>query len=346
MIRFIKGNHALVEGSIASGLDAYFGYPITPQNEITEQMSVRMREENRIFLQAESEIASINMVFGAALAGKKALTSSSSPGISLMQESVSYLVGCEMPVVLINVQRGGPGLGNIAGAQGDYFQSVKGGGHGDYKIIVLTPATVQEMYDMPAKAFELAFKYRNPVLILADGVLGQMSEKIETDENRVYSTDKGKDWALTGCRGRDSRFIRSLLIEDAQLEKHNYKLFEKFKRMRDELDWEEIDTDDADIILVGYGTSARINHDAYLKARERGWKVGYFRLKMVYPFPEKRLAELAEKSKFLVVEMSMGQMVEDVKLSTNCKNIVDFYGVPGGGIPDVNKILEKIEALL
>jgi 2-oxoglutarate ferredoxin oxidoreductase subunit alpha len=339
-----KGNLAVVEGAIAGGLDAYFGYPITPQNEITEHMSLRMRQENRVFLQAESELAAINMVLGAAITGKKVMTSSSSPGISLMQEAISYLVGLELPAVIVNIQRGGPGLGNIAGAQGDYFQSVKGGGHGDYRMIVLTPASVQELYDMSRDSFELALKYRNPVMILADGILGQMMEPacVHKAENTDHSVpDYG--WNLTGCRGRDSRFIRSLLMEEGDLQAHNYKIWKKFDAMKAELSWEEINTDDAEIILIGYGSCARINLDACRQARKAGIKAGYFRLKTAYPFPSDRLNELAQKADFLVTELSMGQMVEDVKLSAGAKNSVRFYGEPGGGIPEAEQIHSILE---
>ncbi len=354
MIEFMKGNYALVEGAIGAGLEAYFGYPITPQNEITEYMSLRMREEKRVFLQTESELASINMVFGAAAAGKKTLTSSSSPGISLMQEGISYLVGCELPSVIVNVQRGGPGLGNISGAQGDYFQSVKGGGHGDYKMIVLTPSSVQEMYEMPFTAFYLAFKYKNPVMILSDGIIGQMMEKVELKKPeyffekmelypKVFDTSS---WALTGCKNRDSRFIRSLLMGDGELTEHNYRLMNKFKDMESEIDWEENFTDDAELVMIGYGTSARIINDVCLTARKEGLKVGYLRPKTVFPFPKKRINELASKAKIFVIEMSMGQMVEDVELSVAGKTKVEFYGVPGGNVPEKDVILQKIKEIL
>ena len=343
-----KGNLALVEGALAGGLDAYFGYPITPQNEVIEYMSLRMREEGRTFLQAESELASINMVFGAALAGKRAMTSSSSPGISLMQEGISYLVGCELPAVIVNVQRGGPGLGNISAAQGDYFQAVRSGGHGDSKLIVLTPGNVQEMYEMARDSFDLAFKYKNPVMILADGVLGQMSEPTMIDKTKTGNGTKVKDlgWNLTGCEGRERRFIRSLFMNEGELEAHNYKLWDKFEAMKAEVRWEERDTEDAEVILIGYGTAARINLDAYIEERRKGRKVGYFRLMTAYPFPDERLRELAAKAKFLVVEMSMGQMVQDVRLAVNGSTAVEFYGKPGGGLPDTAVIAEKIEAML
>ncbi|MBU0650295.1 3-methyl-2-oxobutanoate dehydrogenase subunit VorB [bacterium] len=345
MKKLWKGNLAVVEGAIAGGVDAYFGYPITPQNEIPEYMSLRMRQEGKVFLQSESELAAINMVFGAALTGKRAMTTSSSPGISLMQEGISYIAGCELPCVLVNVQRGGPGLGNISGAQGDYFQSVKGGGHGDYKMPVLIPGNVQELYDMTRDSFDLAFKYRTPVMILTDGVLGQMLEPAEIAVDKKIKIKKEQDfgWNLTGCKNREARFIRSLFMGENELEEHNYKLFEKFKKMEDEVSWEEKDVEDADVILVGVGTCARINLDVYNKARKKGLKVGYFRPKTVFPFPSKRLNKLAENSKFLVVEMSMGQMVEDVRLAVNGKSEVDFYGRPAGGLPEVEKILEKLE---
>lgn len=342
-----KGNLALVEGAIAGGLDAYFGYPITPQNEVPEYMSIRMRQLGKTFLQAESELAAINMVLGTALTGKNTMTTSSSPGISLMNEGISYLVGCELPAVIVNIQRGGPGLGNIAGAQGDYFQAVKGGGHGDYKMLTLTPASVQELYEMTRESFALAQKYRNPVMILADGILGQILEPADIDlnlNNKAIKNNKNSDlgWNLTGCSSREPRFIRSLLMEEGVLEEHNYKLQEKFSQMKKEVRWEEKDTEGAKVILAGYGTSARINLDAYNEARKRGWDVGYFRLQTAYPFPEDRIRELANHSKFLVVEMSMGQMVEDIRLAANGKTEVAFYGKPGGGIPEVTKILDII----
>ncbi|MCX5715627.1 MAG: 3-methyl-2-oxobutanoate dehydrogenase subunit VorB [Candidatus Omnitrophica bacterium] len=343
-----KGNLAVVEGAIAGGLDAYFGYPITPQNEIPEYMSARMREIGRTFLQAESELAAINMVFGAALTGKKAMTTSSSPGISLMQEGISYLVGSETPAVIVNVQRGGPGLGNISGSQGDYFQTVKGGGHGDYKLIVFTPGSVQEMHDMAKVSFDVAFKYRNPVIILTDGVLGQMSEPAEIKVIKTTATPGVEDlgWNLTGARGRKPRFIRSLFMGEGELEKYNYKLAKKFETMKEELDWEEKDVEDAKVILVGYGTSGRINLEAYQEARKKGLKVGFFRLKTVYPFPEQRLYELSKRAKFLAVEMSMGQMVEDVKLAVQGRSEVRFYGKPGGGLPEVGEIIKIAKAMM
>lgn len=348
MKKLWKGNNAIVEGSLAGGAEAYFGYPITPQNEIPEYMSYRMRKVGRVFLQAESELAAINMVMGAAMTGKKAMTTSSSPGISLMQEGISYLAGLEIPAVIVNVQRGGPGLGNIAGAQADYFQTTKGGGHGDYRMIVLAPSTVQEMYDMSRDSFDLAFKYRNPVIILTDGILGQMLEpaQVETDHPGIEYEPLDQGWNLTGCNSRHSRFLRSLIMEEGGLEKHNYKIWDKFDSMKQEASWEELNTVNADVILVGYGTSARINFDVYRQAQEQGLKVGYFRPRTLFPFPSERISELAVRSKFLVIEMSMGQMIEDVKLAVNGNATVEFYGRPAGGLPESDIILKKIKEMI
>ncbi len=343
-----KGNLAIVEGAISGGADAYFGYPITPQNEVTEYMSLRMREEKRIFLQAESELGAINMVFGAALTGKKALTSSSSPGISLMQEGISYIAGAELPSVIINVQRGGPGLGNISGAQGDYYQAVKGGGHGDYRLIVFTPGSVQEMYEMTRDSFKAAFKYRNPVMILTDGILGQMIEpaEIDTDNSSYNKTTADTGWNLSGAHKRKPRMIRSLIMGDGALEEHNYKLFDKYKKMKELTDWEETNTKDADVILVGYGTSARINLDVCRRAKKEGLSIGSFRLKTAFPFPSERINELSAKADFVVTEMSMGQMVDDVRLSVSDNTTVEFHGKPGGGIPEADKIFELAKGLI
>ncbi|MFH1414663.1 MAG: 3-methyl-2-oxobutanoate dehydrogenase subunit VorB [Elusimicrobiota bacterium] len=345
--KLFQGNRAIVEGALSGGIDAYFGYPITPQNEITEYMSLRMRDTGRVFLQAESELAAINMVMGAAVTGKRAMTTSSSPGISLMQEGISYMVGCELPAVIVNVQRGGPGLGNISGAQSDYTQTVKGGGHGDYRMITLTPSSVQEMYEMTRDSFDLAFKYRNPVMILTDGVLGQLLEPADIPPPDTYNkTLEDLGWNLTGAGERDSRYIRSLFMKEGELEQHNYKLWDKFALMEKETLWEEIDTEDADVILVGYGTSSRINLDACRQAKEIGLKAGYFRLKTAYPFPTARIQHLSERSKFLVIEMSMGQMVDDVRLAVNGRTEVEFYGKPAGGLPEISRILELLKEMM
>jgi len=337
------------EGGIQGGCQAYFGYPITPQNELTQYMAKRMVEEGKVFIQAESEIAAINMVFGASLAGARAMTSSSSPGISLKQEGISYMVGCELPGVIVNIQRGGPGLGNIAGAQSDYFQATRGGGHGDYYLIVLAPTSVQEMYDLTREAFDLADKYRNPVVVLADGILGQMLEPVKIVKKNPmsdFSTKKG--WILDGCKGREPRMVRSLLMDEGVLEEHNWKLNKKYERMKKtEVRVETDNLEDAEVVLVGYGTSARICKEAMKAARQKGIKVGLVRPITLWPFPEKVIVENVDKLRaFLVIEMSLGQMVEDVRLATNGKCPVYFYGKPGGGIPEVDVIVERIEKIL
>jgi len=345
----MKGNHAVGEGAIQAGCQAYFGYPITPQNEITAYMAKRMLEEEKVFIQAESEIAAINMVFGASLAGARAMTSSSSPGISLKQEGISYMVGCELPGVIVNIQRGGPGLGNISGAQGDYFQATRGGGHGDYYLIVLAPASVQEMFDLTREAFDLADKYRNPVIILADGILGQMLEPVRIEKKKpVSSFTTKKEWILDGCKGREPRMIRSLLMDEGVLEEHNWKLNKKYEKMKtSEVRVETDNLEDAELALVGYGTSARICNEAMKAARRKGIRVGLIRPITLWPFPEKVVAENVRKLKaFLVIEMSLGQMVEDVRLAANGKCPVYFYGKPGSGIPEVNVIVDRIEKIL
>jgi 2-oxoglutarate ferredoxin oxidoreductase subunit alpha len=345
----MKGNDAVGEGAIQAGCQAYFGYPITPQNEITAYMAKKMLEEGRVFIQAESEIAAINMVFGASLTGARAMTSSSSPGISLKQEGISYMVGCELPGVVVNIQRGGPGLGNISGAQGDYFQATRGGGHGDYYLIVLAPASVQEMYDLTREAFDLADKYRNPVIILADGILGQMLEPVRIGkENPMPNFDTKKDWILNGCKEREPRMVRSLLMDEGALEEHNWKLNRKYEKMKaSEVRVETDNLEDAEVALVGYGTSARICREAMETARKKGMRVGLIRPITLWPFPEKVIAKNVDKLKaFLVLEMSLGQMVEDVRLATDGKCPVYFYGRPGGGIPEVDVVVDRIERIL
>jgi len=340
------GNEACGEGAILAGCTFYAGYPITPQNELTAYMSKRMDETGGVFIQSESEIAAINMVFGAAAAGARAMTSSSSPGISLKQEGISYIVGCELPAVIVNMQRGGPGLGNIAPSQADYFQAVKGGGHGDYHMIVLAPASVQELLEFTFMAFDLADKYRNPVCILGDGLLGQMMEPIYIDAKR-QSLKVEKPWALTGCKGRPPNIIRSLLLGDGVLEAHNLKLQEKYKKMREaETRVETYHTHDSDIVLVAYGSVARIAKASMEMAREKGLKVGLIRPISLWPFPAELIGKIADKAKkFLVVEMSAGQMVEDVERAVRGKVEVNFHGRMGGGIPSEVEILQKIEAI-
>jgi len=346
------GNDACGEGAILAGCRFYAGYPITPQNELTEYMSRRMDDVGGVFIQSESELAAINMVFGAAAAGVRTMTSSSSPGISLKQEGISYLAGCELPAVIVNVQRGGPGLGNIAPAQGDYFQATKGGGHGDYRMIVLAPASVEEMLLLTYDAFDLADKYRNPVMVLADGLLGQMMEPVSSHAIERLSRRDGaqapeKEWALTGCRGRSPRMIRSLLLAEGALEEHNKNLQEKYRSVEAaEVRYELFKERDSDIVLVAYGSMARIARTAVAMAREKGLRAGLLRPVSLWPFPSAAIAELAGHArKFLVIEMSAGQMVEDVRLAVNGAAVVSFYGRMGGGIPTEEAILEKVEAM-
>jgi len=341
------GNDACGEGAVLAGCRFYAGYPITPQNELTAYMAKRMNETGRVFIQAESELAAINMVFGAAAAGVRAMTSSSSPGISLKQEGISYMVGCELPCVVVNIQRGGPGLGNIAPSQGDYFQSVKGGGHGDYKLIVLAPSSVQELLDYTFLAFDLADKYRNPALILGDGLLGQMMEPIQIDSG-LKPKFIDKPWALTGCKGRNPNTIKSLYLGDGVLEEHNRKLQEKFRLIKEsEVRAETFHAKDSEIILVAYGSVARIAKAAMEMARSKGKKCGMIRPITLWPFPDRAIEEACSAArKFLVVEMSAGQMLEDVRLAVNGRAKVDFYGRMGGGVPTETEILQRIEAMV
>ena len=340
------GNEALSEAAIIAGVDAYFGYPITPQNEITAYMSRRMPEESRVFVQTESELAAINMVFGASATGKRAMTTSSSPGISLMQEGLSYLAGAELPAVVVNVMRGGPGLGNIAPSQADYFQATRGGGHGDYRTIAFGPSSVQELVDCMAMAFDLADQYRMTVVILSDGILGQMMEPVVLDKKPQRKLPP-KDWALTGSKGREQNIIRSLWLDKGALEKHNYKLQAKYEQVqKNEVLCEQYEVDDAEIIVVAYGVAARMVRAAVNKARDEGIKVGWIRPITLWPFPTEQISKAADELQiFLTVEMSCGQMVEDVKLAVAGKAPVLLYGRPGGGVPTVEDILEKIKQL-
>lgn len=340
------GNEALAEAAIIAGVDAYFGYPITPQNEIPAYMSRRMPEEGRVFVQSESELAAINMVFGASATGKRAMTTSSSPGISLMQEGISYLAGAELPAVVVNVMRGGPGLGNISPSQCDYFQATRGGGHGDYRTIVFGPSSVQELVDCMPLAFDLADEYRMTVVVLADGILGQMMEPIVL-ERKPRRKLPPKDWALTGAKGREQNIVRSLWLPEGALEKHNYKLKAKYEQVqKNEVICEQYEVDDAEIVVVAYGVAARIVRGAVNKAREEGIKVGWIRPVTLWPFPTEQISKAADELRiFLTVEMSCGQMVEDVKLAVAGKAPVVLYGRPGGGVPTVDEILDKIKQL-
>ena len=340
------GNEALAEAAIIAGVDAYFGYPITPQNEITAYMSRRMPEEGRVFVQSESELAAISMVFGAAATGKRTMTSSSSPGVSLMQEGISYLAGAELPAVVVNVMRGGPGLGNISPSQSDYFQSTRGGGHGDYRTIVLAPSNIQEMADFMSMAFDLADKYRMTVIVLADGILGQMMEPVVLDKKPRPELPE-KNWALTGAKGREQNIIKSLWLGEGVLEKLNYKLAAKYEQVqKDEVLCEQYEVDDAEIVVVAFGIVARIVRSAVNRARQEGIKAGWIRPVTLWPFPAEQINKSADEMRiFLVVEMNTGQMVEDVKLAVAGKAPVLFYGRPGGSVPTVDEILERIKQL-
>lgn len=340
------GNEALAEAAIVADCDAYFGYPITPQNEVTAYMSRRMAEEGRVFVQSESELAAINMVYGASATGKRAMTSSSSPGISLMQEGLSYLAGAELPAVVVNVMRGGPGLGNIAPSQSDYYQATRGGGHGDYRMIVLGPSTVQELADCMPLAFDLADQYCMTVMILADGILGQMMEPVAI-EPKPRRKLPAKDWALTGADGREQRIVRSLWLPEGSLEAQNRKLQAKYQQIQeDEVLCEEYRLDDAEIVLVAYGIAARIVRVALDKARDEGIRVGLIRPITLWPFPSEQISKAAEPFRiFLTVEMSEGQMIDDVKLATAGKVPVLFHGRSGGGVPTVDEITSKIREL-
>jgi 2-oxoglutarate/2-oxoacid ferredoxin oxidoreductase subunit alpha len=342
----MKGNEAIGEAAIIAGCRHYFGYPITPQNELPAYMAARLPKVGGTFLQAESEVAAINMVFGAAAAGARVMTSSSSPGVSLKQEGISYMAGAELPAVVVNMMRGGPGLGNIAGAQGDYFQAVKGGGHGDYHSIVLAPSTVQELADLTVKAFDLADQYRMVVIILGDGFIGQMSEPITLPAPTGKSFDKS-GWSLTGAKGRATHLVASMRLnpEDA-LEKLNLALQAKYRLVEEkERMWEEAQTADAEYLLVAFGLSARICRSAMTALRKAGVKAGLFRPITLWPFPEKELQNAAlGKKKVLVVEMNAGQMVQDARLAIGAAAPVDFYGTLGGITPQVDAIVERIKA--
>lgn len=351
-LKLMKGNEALAEAAIRAGVDAYFGYPITPQSEVIEYLMTE-RPENRtgmVVLQAESEVAAINMVYGAASTGKKVMTSSSSPGISLKLEGISYLAGAELPAVIVNVVRGGPGLGTIQPSQADYFQSVKGGGHGDYKLYVLAPASVQEMADFIEDAFDIAFKYRAPVLILSDGLIGQMMEKVVLKDQKERMTDqelmeKYDSWAATGKTNRKRNIITSLDLESEKMEQRVHRLMAKYEQMeKEDMRYEKIACDDAEYLIVAYGSSARISQKAVELARAKGIKVGLLRPITLFPYPKQPLLELADQVKgILSVELNAGQMVEDVKLAVEHKVPVEHFGRTGGIIHTPEEVLEALE---
>jgi 2-oxoglutarate ferredoxin oxidoreductase subunit alpha len=343
----MKGNEAIAEGAILAGCRHFFGYPITPQNEIPEYMSRRMPEVGGVFLQAESEVAGGNMVYGAACAGARVMTTSSSPGISLMQEAISYMAGAELPCVLVNIVRGGPGLGGIQGAQSDYFQATKGGGHGDYRLIVLAPSSVQELMDLTIEAFDLADIYRNPVMILGDAILGQMMEPVVLRERSKINLPP-KTWATIGAKGRPKNIITSLRLDPGELEKHNLALQEKYKRITDEqVRYTTYMASDAETLLVAYGTSARVAQAAIDMARERGLKAGLFRPVSLWPFPYDDLKTIALGSRrVLTVEMSHGQMIEDVRLAILGGRPIHFYCRTGGMTPTPREVLNEIERIV
>jgi 2-oxoglutarate ferredoxin oxidoreductase subunit alpha len=355
-LRLMKGNEVIAEAAIRCGCDGYFGYPITPQSEVMETLMDRepWNETGMVVLQAESEIASIHMIYGAAGSGKKVLTSSSSPGISLMAEGISYIAGSELPCVIVNVQRGGPGLGTIQPSQADYFQSTKGGGHGDYRLIVLAPSSVQEMNDFVELGFKLAFKYRNPAMILTDGVIGQMMEKVVLADYIPRLTDeeineKYGSWVTNGRKpNRERNIITSLEMDSGRMEQNNIRFQEKYEKMEEEdVLFEEIQCEDADYLLLAFGSSARVCLKAVDLAREKGLKVGLLRPITLFPFPKKPIAALAKRVKgMLVVEMNAGQMIEDVQLAAGCKIPVLHFGRMGGIIHSPSEVLEALEQKL
>ena len=342
----ISGNEAIAEGALQAGCSFYAGYPITPQNELIVYMAQYMPKTGGVFIQAESELAAINMVYGASAAGARAMTSSSSPGISLKQEGISYIAGAELPAVIVNIMRGGPGLGNIAPAQSDYFQATRSGGHGDYHTIVLAPGSVQEAYDLAQRSFDLADKYRVPVVILGDGILGQMMEPVQLSAKKIKPGNL-KPWALSGCKGRKPNIIKSFALAEGALEKLNLKLQQKYKVIKNkEIRFEGSFLGDAKIVLVAYGTMARIAKSALSRLRLAGERVGLIRPISLWPFPEQVFCPGNKKIKYLVIEMSCGQMLEDVKLAVNGKAGVEFLGRSGGGVPSEEEIINKVKKIL
>jgi 2-oxoglutarate ferredoxin oxidoreductase subunit alpha len=344
----MKGNEAIGEAAIHAGCRYYFGYPITPQSELTAYMARRLLKiEGAAFIQAESEIAAINMVYGAAAAGGRVMTSSSGPGISLKQEGISYLACAELPCVIVNMMRGGPGLGSIQPAQGDYFQATKGGGHGDYHLIVLAPSSVQELVDLTIKAFDLADKYRNPAMILGDGLLGQMMEPVQFKEFRKESIPSKEDWALSSCHGRKPRRIVPFNLDPDELEKIVNKIGRKYEDLPKEVQYEVVNMNNPDIVVVAYGTVARVVKTVIQKGEKEGINIGLIRPITLYPFPYAVINDAANKVKqILVAEMSLGQMIEDVKLAANGKSKVFFYGRTGGVVISPLEIFEEVKKIL
>lgn len=342
----MKGNEAIAEAAIRAGCRHYFGYPITPQTELAAYMAKRMPKIGGTFLQAESEVSAINMVYGVAASGKRVMTSSSSPGVSLKQEGISYIAGADLPALIINVQRGGPGLGGIQPSQSDYFQATKGGGHGDYHLIVLTPDSVQEMADLTALAFDLADKYRMPAMLLADGTMGQMMEPVVLPEESCGTVEK--PWAVTGTQmKRSHNIVNSLYLVPEELERTNIERFERYKAVEEqETRWESFMMEDADICLVAFGIAARVTKNAVTAARKEGIKAGMIRPITIWPFPKKPLREAADRVRgFISVELSMGQMIEDVRLATECRRPVELCFRAGGMIPSPDEVLESIRKM-
>ena len=346
-----KGNEAIAEAAIRAGCDCFFGYPITPQSEVPEYMSVHLPKAGGVFVQSESELAAINMVYGAAASGMRAMTSSSSPGISLKQEGITYLAGAELPAVIINCMRGGPGLGTIQPGQGDYFQATRGGGNGDYRTVVLSPSNVQETVDFVQEAFDIADQYRNPVMVVCDGLIGQMMEPIEWRDIPKRKLPP-KDWAASGRKGRDHHnVINSLYMDPEVCDEHNRHLDEKYAEIaKNEVRWEEVECEDAELVITAYGTPARIALTALEALRSEGIKAGLFRPITLWPFPEKPLHELASKEHvkaFLDVEMSSsGQMIDDVRLAVEGQKPISYLGHAGGVMPTVEEMIESAKKAL
>lgn len=342
----MKGNEAIAEAAIQAGCRHYFGYPITPQTELAAYMAKRMPKIGGVFLQAESEVAAINMVYGVAGTGCRAMTSSSSPGVSLKQEGISYIAGADLPALIVNVQRGGPGLGGIQPSQSDYFQATKGGGHGDYHLIVLAPASVQEMADLTVTAFDLSDQYRVPAMLLADGTMGQMMEPVDLGGITAHKTEK--PWAVTGTEGkRTHNIINSLYLNPELLEQKNFERYARYQKIEEnECRWESFMMEDAEYCVVAFGIAARVSKNAVIAARKEGIRVGLIRPITLWPFPKAPLAEAADRVKgFLSVELSMGQMIEDVRLATDCRRPVSLCNRTGGMIPTPEQVLASIRSM-